>query len=176
MFFNQGLVQEVTGKMSDVQQLTQVGRELVDLSETGQLENLEDRLTRINNAWEDLSSAAEQRMLTLPKYKAKLADFEKSVDQMNQWLEDMERETNKVHPKEEEADLAKNKIDVSVYWDFRLNPWSFLSDNIAFKPTTSICGREDRRQKYRTLSARVIGLIYLQILKMHDGKSEIVSS
>lgn len=102
--------------MSDVQQLTQVGRELVDLSETGQLENLEDRLTRINNAWEDLSSAAEQRMLTLPKYKAKLADFEKSVDQMNQWLEDMEKETNKVHPKEEEVDLAKNKIDVSVYW------------------------------------------------------------
>ena len=99
--------------MSDVQQLTQVGRELVDLSETGQLDNLEDRLTRINNAWEDLSSAAEQRMLTLPKYKAKLADFEKSVDQMNQWLEDMERETNKVHPKEEETDLVKNKIDVS---------------------------------------------------------------
>lgn len=116
IFFHQGLVQEVTGKMSDVQQLTQVGRELVDLSETGQLENLEDRLTRINNAWEDLSSAAEQRMLTLPKYKAKLADFEKSVDQMNQWLEDMEKETNKVHPKEEEVDLAKNKIDVSVYW------------------------------------------------------------
>lgn len=109
--WNKGLVQEVTGKMSDVQQLTQVGRELVDLSETGQLDNLEDRLTRINNAWEDLSSAAEQRMLTLPKYKAKLADFEKSVDQMNQWLEDMERETNKVHPKEEETDLVKNKID-----------------------------------------------------------------
>ena len=117
----QGLVQEVTGKMSDVQQLTQVGRELVDLSETGQLENLEDRLTRINNAWEDLSSAAEQRMLTLPKYKAKLADFEKSVDQMNQWLEDMEKETNKVRPKDEEADVAKNKIDVSFYWDYGLN-------------------------------------------------------
>lgn len=109
--WNKGLVQEVTGKMSDVQNLTQVGRELVDLSETGQLVNLEDRLTRINNAWEDLSSAAEQRMLTLPKYKAKLADFEKSVDQMNQWLEDMEKETNKVQPKLDEADVAKNKID-----------------------------------------------------------------
>ena len=153
-FFHQGLVQEVTGKMSDVQHLTQVGRELVDLSETGQLENLEDRLTRINNAWEDLSSAAEQRMLTLPKYKAKLADFEKSVDQMNQWLEDMEKETNKVHPKEEEVDLAKNKIDVSVYWDFGLNPLSCTSDNISFKPIISICGREDWRQKCRTLSAR----------------------
>lgn len=112
--------------MSDVQQLTEVGRELVDLSETGQLENLEDRLTRINNAWEDLSSAAEQRMLTLPKYKAKLADFEKSVDQMNQWLEDMEKETNKVHPKDEEADVAKNKIDVSFYWDCGLNTYSIL--------------------------------------------------
>lgn len=122
----QGLVQEVTGKMSDVQQLTQVGRELVDLSETGQLENLEDRLTRINNAWEDLSSAAEQRMLTLPKYKAKLADFEKSVDQMNQWLEDMEKETNKVRPKDEEADVAKNKIDVSFYWIMCLNTLSIL--------------------------------------------------
>ena len=111
--------------MSDVQQLTQVGRELVDLSETGQLDNLEDRLTRINNAWEDLSSAAEQRMLTLPKYKAKLADFEKSVDQMNQWLEDMERETNKVHPKEEETDLVKNKIDVSfILWNFLWNIFS----------------------------------------------------
>ncbi|KAK2570584.1 Dystrophin [Acropora cervicornis] len=109
--WNKGLVQEVTGKMSDVQQLTQVGRELVDLSETGQLENLEDRLTRINIAWEDLSSAAEQRMLTLPKYKAKLADFEKSVDQMNHWLEDMEKETHKVRPKDEETGVAKNKID-----------------------------------------------------------------
>ena len=108
----QGLVQDVTGKMSDVQQLTEVGRELVDLSETGQLPKLEDRLTKINNAWEDLSSAAEQRLLTLPKYKAKLADFEKSVDQMNQWLEDMEKETSKVHVKEEEVDSAKSKIDV----------------------------------------------------------------
>lgn len=114
--------------MSDVQQLTQVGRELVDLSETGQLDNLEDRLTRINNAWEDLSSAAEQRMLTLPKYKAKLADFEKSVDQMNQWLEDMERETNKVHPKEEETDLVKNKIDVSFIL-FSTQYWLSNKDN-----------------------------------------------
>lgn len=142
--------------MSDVQQLTQVGRELVDLSETGQLDNLEDRLTRINNAWEDLSSAAEQRMLTLPKYKAKLADFEKSVDQMNQWLEDMERETNKVHPKEEETDLVKNKIDVSFilfstqYWlsnkDNTLsntmplrNPLYFFQKNETDK-VNSICG------------------------------------
>lgn len=109
--WNKGLVQEVTGKMSDVQQLTQVGRELVDLSETGQLENLEDRLTRINNAWEDLSSSAEQRLLTLPKYKAKLADFEKSVDQMNQWLEDMEQETTKVRPKDEETVVAESKIE-----------------------------------------------------------------
>ena len=113
LFSQQGLVQEVTGKMSDVQQLTQVGRELVDLSETGQLENLEDRLTRINNAWEDLSSSAEQRLLTLPKYKAKLADFEKSVDQMNQWLEDMEKETTKVRPKDEETVVAESKIEVS---------------------------------------------------------------
>ena len=141
--------------MSDVQQLTQVGRELVDLSETGQLENLEDRLTRINNAWEDLSSAAEQRMMTLPKYKAKLADFEKSVDQMNQWLEDMEKETNKVRPKEEEADLAKNKIDVSVFIGIlALNPWSCRDDNISIKLTISICGQEDWRLKYRILSAR----------------------
>lgn len=28
---------------------------------------------------------------------------------------------NKVYFKEEEVDLVKNKIDVSVYWDFRFN-------------------------------------------------------
>lgn len=33
----------------------------------------------------------------------------------------MEREMNKVYFKEEEVDLVKNKIDVSVYWDFRFN-------------------------------------------------------
>ena len=109
-FRSQALVQEVTGRMSDVQQLTQVGRELVDLSETGQLEALEDRLTRISNAWEDLSSMAEQRLMTLPKYKAKLAEFEKSVDQMNNWLEDMERETSAVHIVELES--AQDKLGV----------------------------------------------------------------
>lgn len=109
-FHSQALVQEVTGRMSDVQQLTQVGRELVDLSETGQLEALEDRLTRISNAWEDLSSMAEQRLMTLPKYKAKLAEFEKSVDQMNNWLEDMERETSAVHIVELES--AQDKLGV----------------------------------------------------------------
>lgn len=33
----------------------------------------------------------------------------------------MEREMNKVYFKEEEVDLVKIKIDVSVYWDFRFN-------------------------------------------------------
>jgi len=151
--------------MSDVQQLTQVGRELVDLSETGQLENLEDRLTRINNAWEDLSSAAEQRMLTLPKYKAKLADFEKSVDQMNQWLEDMEKETNKVHPKEEEVDLAKNKIDVSVFIGiFWLNSLSCMSDNISFNPQYQFVVENTGDKNTEHYQPGVIDLIYFQIL------------
>ena len=97
--------------MSDVQQITQVGRELVDLSETGHLPKLEDRLARINKAWEELSSIAEQRLMTLPKYKAKLTEFEKSVDQMNSWLEEMEKETSAVSVGE--LDSARDKLGVS---------------------------------------------------------------
>ena len=99
--------------MSEVQQLTQVGRELVDLSETGQLGALEDRLTVINNDWEELSSLAEQRLTVLPKYKQKVSEFEKAVDQMNCWLEEIERETSEIKIHEDQLEQAEKRIDVS---------------------------------------------------------------
>ena len=99
--------------MSEVQQLTQVGRELVDMSETGQLEALEDRLTVINNDWEELSSMAEQRLTVLPKYKQKVNDFEKAVDQMNCWLEEIERETSGMRINDDQLEETEKKISVS---------------------------------------------------------------
>ena len=113
MCYLQNLIQEVTGRMSEVQQLTQVGRELVDMSETGQLEALEDRLTVINNDWEELSSMAEQRLTVLPKYKQKVNDFEKAVDQMNCWLEEIERETSGMRINDDQLEETEKKISVS---------------------------------------------------------------
>lgn len=94
--------------------MTEVGRELVDLSETGQLEALEDRLTRLNNTWEDLSSLLEHRLSLLPKYKTQIKDFERLVDQLNAWLDKMNAEANAVHMDQPEA--AEQKIKVRFYF------------------------------------------------------------
>ncbi|XP_048577310.1 dystrophin isoform X2 [Nematostella vectensis] len=94
--WNKSIIKEVTSRLSEVQRLTELGRELVDLSETGQLESLEDRLTRINNTWEELSSLLEHRLTLLPKYKTQLKDFEKLVDQLNSWLDKMNKEADAV--------------------------------------------------------------------------------
>jgi TolA-binding protein len=55
--------------MAEVQSVSQKGRELVDLSETAQLDNLEDRINHVNELWEDLSSLAEKRQTTLQHQK-----------------------------------------------------------------------------------------------------------
>ena len=55
--------------MAEVQSVSQKGRELVDLSETAQLDNLEERINHVNELWEDLSSLAEKRQTTLQHQK-----------------------------------------------------------------------------------------------------------
>lgn len=109
-FLFQNVIKEVTGRLSEIQQLTEAGRELVDLSETGQLESLEDRLTQLNNSWEDLSSLLEHRLSLLPKYKTQVKDFERLVDQLNAWLDKMNAEANAVRTDQPEA--AEHKIKV----------------------------------------------------------------
>lgn len=108
----QTIIKEVTGRLSEVQRLTEVGRELVDLSETGQLEALEDRLTHLNNTWEDLSSLLEHRLSLLPKYKTQIKDFESLVDQLNAWLDKMNAEANAVRTDDPEA--AEQQIQVRL--------------------------------------------------------------
>ena len=88
--------------MAEVQSVSQKGRELVDLSETAQLDNLEERINHVNELWEDLSSLAEKRQTTLQHQKKQVSDFEKSVDDLNVWMEGVDKAL---------AELDKNEID-----------------------------------------------------------------
>ncbi|XP_028414557.1 dystrophin-like isoform X10 [Dendronephthya gigantea] len=99
--WNKNLIHQLTRKMAEVQSVSQKGRELVDLSETAQLDNLEDRINHVNELWEDLSSLAEKRQTTLQHQKKQVSDFEKTVDDLNVWVESIDKAL---------AELDKNEI------------------------------------------------------------------
>ena len=112
----QKIIEDLNEHGPAVEKLKKNASSLVAKSESGPFKAMESRVTDIYTVWLELTKEARERLETLQQWLRLIDDYENNVDDLNAWIDNIEKSADLLGFQDKKNDLIAELEEIKVSW------------------------------------------------------------
>lgn len=114
-FFNvQKIIEDLNDHGPAVEKLKKNASNLISKSQSEPFKAMESRINDIYSVWLELTKEARERLETLQQWLRLIDDYERNVDDLNAWIDDVEKSLDLFGYQEKKEDIVTELDEIKV--------------------------------------------------------------
>ena len=118
MFVFQKIIEDLNDHGPPIEKLKRNAGSLVTKSESAPFKALESRINDIYAVWLELTKEARERLEALQQWLRLIDDYESSVDDLNAWLDNIEKSVDLLGYQDRKEDLVVELEEIKVSFKY----------------------------------------------------------
>ena len=113
-FHVQKIIEDLNDHGPAVEKLKKNASNLISKSQSEPFKAMESRINDIYSVWLELTKEARERLETLQQWLRLIDDYERNVDDLNAWIDDVEKSLDLFGYQEKKEDIVTELDEIKV--------------------------------------------------------------